>query len=194
MSKGTRYEAIYLDHMSAASNAPETRIFQVTETLEAEQDLNSKLKEAVQWEREARNGEAKESHRLRELLKESRKREEELLERCQLLDHQTDHRRNVQTELAHAEEAHRKLHGDVRDLNRRVEDRERAIDLLEQAAVSREHDFNALRKRFAWLQEEHRRVILEAEQMQLNLEADKAGLQRTIRAREAAIDTQGLGS
>ena len=60
-----------------------------------------------------------------------------------------------------------------------------------QAAASREQDLNALRKRFTWLQQEHRRVILEAEHMQLNLENEKADLRRTIRAREATIDAQG---
>jgi hypothetical protein len=53
---------------------------------------------------------------------------------------------------------------------------------------------NALRKRFTWLQQEHRRVILEAEQMQLNLENEKTDLRRTIRAREATIDAQGEGA
>jgi hypothetical protein len=124
---------------SAARDAAgyETRVFQITESLEAEQDLNSKLKAAIHWEREARNGEAQESKRLRDMLKDARKREEDLLDRCMLLDHQTDHRRDVQTELAHAEEAKRTLHQDMNDLRGVIKDRERDIDVLTQVRPCR---------------------------------------------------------
>ena len=46
----------------------------------------------------------------------------------------------------------RGLEGTIEELNGVIKDRDHSIDVLEQAAVSREHDFAALRKRFSWLQ------------------------------------------
>ena len=188
---------------SAAVDAAgyEAKIFSVTDMLAAEQELSAGLREAIQWERDARDAEGAENRRVRALLLEARRRELDLMHRCQTLDDQVDWRRREQRDLAdlHAlmqqtildhEQAVRGLQAEIEELKGHKAERDFSIDIHEQAALSRDHEFAALRKRFSWLQEEHRRVILEAEQMEINLENDKRLLRETLRKRDVTIDVQ----
>lgn len=77
---------------SAAVDAAgyEAKIFSVTDMLAAEQELSESLREATQWERDARDVEGAENKRVCALLLEARRREHDLMQRCQTLDDQVD--------------------------------------------------------------------------------------------------------
>ena len=66
------------------------KIFSVTDMLAAEQELSESLREATQWERDARDVEGAENKRVCALLLEARRREHDLMQRCQTLDDQVD--------------------------------------------------------------------------------------------------------
>jgi regulator of replication initiation timing len=184
----------------------ETRLFEVSGALMAAKELCEKMREAVKWEQSAREAiETQENERLRKKLDAAFVREEALLERCLDGDKSVAWRKNEQRDLAllhvkfresvrDASEIQKKLEKDMYDLEEaRHAERiamQAEMDAVQSALLSRDHDLNALRKRFSWLQEEHRHVVLEAEHLQKHLENDKAALQSAVRERDVLIDVQ----